>query len=364
MGLSLADILPSAAAALGVAGFENRFALPPTRHAVVCLIDGLGWHTIAAEPETFPFLSTKLTTDPIASAFPTTTPVGLASLGTGLLAGMHGFVGASFLLPETGHILSPLQWGGDPVPLAVQPEATVFEKARATGISVVTAAPGTYRHSGLTRAALRGADYRACEGIEERVAAVRSILATGARSLTYVYWADVDRTGHEFGLGSPQWRTAASIADELVARLASELVSGSVMVVTSDHGMVNCPDSHHISIETTPGLRDGVLHIAGEPRLRHVYARTGAVDEVLATWKSVLSDRMTVLSRDELIESGALGPVDVGIAERVGDVVAIAEGHWMLTSHSDARVSSLLGQHGSWTPQEMDIPAMVMQGGA
>ena len=364
MQLSLADVLPSAASALGVAGFENRLGLAPTGHAVVCLIDGLGWHMIANDPASFPFLSQRMGAAPIASAFPSTTPVGLASLGTGLLAGGHGFVGASFFLPETGHILSPLQWGGDPTPIAVQPEPTVFERAHAGGISVVTAAPAAYRHSGLTRAALRGADYRASEGIDERVAVVRSVLAGDRPSLTYVYWADLDRAGHEFGLSSVQWRSAASIVDQLVMRLADELTPGSTMIVTSDHGMVDCPDSHHISIETTVGLRDGVLHVAGEPRLRHVYARPGATDDVLSTWRTVLSDRVTILSRAELIDSGVLGPVDEGIGERIGDVVAIAEGDWMLTSHGDARVSSLRGQHGSWTSQEMDIPAVVLQGGA
>jgi hypothetical protein len=150
--------------------------------------------------------------------------------------------------------------------------------------------------------------------------------------------------------------------DELISRLAESLTPGSLMVVTADHGMVDCPDSHRISIEATPGLTEGVLHVAGEPRLRHIYAREGAAAEVAAVWRQVLGDRLTILTRDELISSGVLGPVEEGIDERIGDVVAIAEGEWMLSSQVDVRVSSLRGQHGSWTPDEMDIPAIVLLG--
>ena len=362
MRLSLADVLPSAAAAIGVPKFENRLDLPPVRHAVVCLIDGLGWHLMRRYPQAVPFLAHALDAAPIACAFPSTTPVGLASLGTGLQPGSHGFVGASFLLPETGHVLSPLHWGGDPTPMAVQPESTVFERVAAAGFAVSTVAPGAYRSSGLTRAALRGASYRSCEGIQDRVEAVQRAVMSEKPSLTYVYWADVDRAGHEFGVNSAQWQSAVKLADELVMRIFESLPPGALMVVTSDHGMVDCPDSHRISIDITPGLRQGVTHVAGEPRLRHVYAHNGAQSDVADTWKAVLSDRMSILTREELIDTGALGPVDAALDDRIGDVVAVAEGEWMLTSHTDVRVSNLRGQHGSWTIDEMEIPAIVLMG--
>jgi len=362
MRVNLADVLPSAASAIGAPSFDNRLELPPVRHAVVCLIDGLGWHVMQRNLEAVPFLSQFGHDAPIACAFPSTTPVGLASLGTGALPGAHGFVGASFLLPETGSVLSPLHWGGDPTPQSVQPDSTVFERVAAAGFTVTTVAPGAYRSSGLTRATLRGAAYQASEGIDDRVEAVRRCLMSDQPSLTYVYWADVDRAGHEFGVDSPQWCQALLLADELVMRLAELLPPGALMVVTSDHGMVNCPDSHRISIDITPGLSHGVRHVAGEPRLRHIYTQEGAQNDVVDAWRAILRDRITVLTREELIDSGTLGPVDVSIDERIGDVVAIAEGEWMLTSHTDTRVSSLRGQHGSWTPDEMDIPAVVLLG--
>ena len=363
MTLTLADILPSAAAALGVEGFHDCLGITPVNHAVVCLIDGLGWHQLQQFSGSAPFLAQQTARTPMETAFPSTTPAGLASLGTGLLSGQHGMVGASFLLPESGRVLSPLQWGGDPVPVAVQPEPTIFEAVARSGRRVVTIAPGAYQHSGLTRAALRGSTYRPSEDIEARVLELRRVLSDDRQSLTYVYWADLDRTGHEFGIGSDRWRAALATADQLVERLHAELPNDAAMIVTADHGMVDCPLECRLSIDLTPGLRDDVVHVAGEPRLRHIYTRPGAQADVIGRWQAILGNRIQVLSRQELIDTGRLGPVDDMISERIGDLVAVAEGQWMLTSHTDARVSSLIGQHGSWTPDEMDIPAVIVRRG-
>ena len=95
---------------------------------------------------------------PLAAPFPSTTCVSLTSLGTGLPPGMHGIVGTSFRLDD-GSVLAPLSWGGDPNPIATQPEPTVLERAASAGVLVTSAAPAAHRTSGLTRAALRGGEY-------------------------------------------------------------------------------------------------------------------------------------------------------------------------------------------------------------
>lgn len=330
--------------------------LGPARHAVICLVDGLGDRLLARHADLAPALA-ALTGGPITAPFPTTTPVGLGSLGTGLLPGAHGLVGASFLLPEIGAVLQPLHWGTDPSPMAVQPEPTVFERAVRAGVHTLAAGPAAYARSGLTRAALRGADYRGCESVGERVDVVRAATAAAGPSLTYVYWAELDRTGHEFGVDSPQWRAALVRVDGLVAGLLEVLGSGTVLIVTADHGMVDGTD--RIPVDVDRALTDGVTHVAGEPRARHVYAREGAQADVLAAWREHLAGSADVLSRCEVVASGLLGAVDPALEERIGDVVAIARGGTCLTTRADALVSSLIGQHGALTDDERAIPALV-----
>ena len=360
-GPGLADVARSAAAALGVPGLTDVLGLGPARQAVVCLVDGLGWTALQRHAELAPRLH-ALAGGPIGAVFPTTTPVGLGSLGTGLLPGAHGLVGAAFVYPETGQVLSPLQWGSHPTPVAVQPEPTVFEQAARAGVRVTTVSPGAYRESGLTRAVLRGADYVAAEDVDDRVAAARAALQVPGPGLLYVYWSEVDRIGHEFGVDSPQWRAALARADDLVGRLVDALPPGAVLVVTADHGMVDCPDERRIDLDADPRLRADVVRVAGEPRARHVYTRPGAGADVAATWREVLGPAVQVLTRADLVEQGWFGAVDPALEERIGDVMAIARSDVMLASSVDRTVSGLRGQHGAVTPDELLIPALVARG--
>lgn len=355
---SLADVSASAAAAIGLPGFTDRLGLGEARHVVICLIDGLGWQSLRGHADLAPRM-TALEGGAIRAVFPSTTPVGLASLGTGLMPGMHGLVGASFEYPETGEVLSPLQWGSNPTPVAVQPEPTVFEQVARAGVRMTTVSPAAYADSGLTRAVLRGAAYAPAEDIAERVAALQAAQSGADRSFTYVYWPHLDRTGHEAGVASSPWRLALGRADDLVGRLGDVLAPGSAMVVTADHGMVDCPDDRRIDIEADPRLCAGVRRVAGEPRARHVYVERGAAADVLAAWREVLGDRARVLSRLELAESGLLGEVDPALEDRLGDVMAIPEGDWMLASRVDPTVSSLIGQHGATSADEVLIPALI-----
>ena len=357
-GATLADVAVSCAAAVGVPGLQDRLGLGDARHAVIVLIDGLGARLLAEHAPADSFLGARQGSR-IDAVFPTTTVAALASLGTGLQPGGHGMVGGSVLLPETGVVLAPLQWGGTPHPLAVQPEPTVFERAALGGVQVATIAPAAYEHSGLTRAALRGGAYRAAEDIPSRIALLGDELRHGGRALTYVYWPELDRVGHGSGVGSRDWRDALRRVDALVSGIAGVLGPDDVAVVTADHGMVNVDE--RIAIEADPALMDGVRVIAGEPRLRHLYLDAYPAG-VASRWAQRLGDRAVVWTREELIDSGRLGPVDPGIADRIGDVVVMALGSVGLSSATDATVSGLRGQHGGLTPEELEIPAIVLRG--
>ena len=362
---TLAEVLPSACGALGLAGFSDVLrigshssAVP--RHIVIVLVDGLGWRQLQAAADHAPHVVGR--GESISTAFPSTTPVGLATLGTGSAPGMHGMVGATFFLPETDGILHPLTWADDPHPQAIQPEMTVLERAEAAGASVHAIGPRAFARSGLTRAALRGGNYVGADSVGERIA--EAAVRDSGPALTYVYWGDLDKTGHVHGVDSDAWRLELEHVDSIIERLRRSLEPESLLVVTADHGMIDCPDAAHVDIDAMKPLQQGVRRIAGEPRMRHVYARTGAAAAVAATWAEELEGRAWVLSREGAVDAGLFGDTEADYADRIGDVLAIARDSTSLVSpRTDALVSALRGQHGSLTPAEMEIPLIVLTGG-
>ena len=360
---SLSQVLPSAAAVLGVPEHADALGLGQVLDepagVTVLLIDGLGWGALHRHRDVAPRLA-GLAGSGITATFPTTTPTSLASLGTGLSPGEHGIVGAGFWLPETGQVLHPLSWGDQPHPIAVQPEETILERAARRGIDVRSVSPRPYEHSGLTRAALRGGTYCGADSFGERVSEVASA-AQSSRSLTYAYWGDLDRTGHVHGVDSEAWREELRHIDGFVSRIIDLLPRRHILVVTSDHGMIDC---RRVDIDADPRLRHGVRLVSGEPRMRHVYTRPGAADEVAATWAHVLGDDAWVLTRRQAIDAGLFGAVWPDNVERIGDILALARGDVALVSAAvDKTVSGLLGQQGSLTQEDLRVPLLVSPGG-
>jgi hypothetical protein len=362
-GESLAAVLPSAAAALAVPGFWDLLQLGEGyRHVIVVLIDGLGRSALRDHASIAPFM-TGADVRTIHAATPTTTPTGLATLGTGLPPGTHGLVGASFMVDGHRGLLHPLQWQEDPSPRAVQPEATILEQLSDRGVRVTSIGPRAYERSGLTRSALRGGVYRGADSLGERLGELLEVSLDPQPALSYVYWPDLDRTGHAHGVDSAHWAGELAHVDYLVERIADRCSSDELLVITSDHGMVDVNHDKRIDIDDFPQLRHQVLNIGGEPRCRFVYTRRGHEEEVAQVWRTALEEYAWVMTRSEAIAAGYFGSMDSAITDRVGGVIAWAKGEWSLTSPSvDSRVSNLRGQHGSLTAAEVEIPLIVVPG--
>jgi len=132
------------------------------------------------------------------------------------------------------------------------------------------------------------------------------------------------------------------------------------LLVIADHGMVDSPIASRVDVDAEPALRDGLFLMGGEARFRHLYCRSGAIDDVAATWRSVLGDRADVLTREEAIGRGWFGTVEPLVMPRLGDVVVACRGDHAVISTTDfSYESTLIGLHGSLTADEMLIPLLV-----
>ncbi len=357
---TLADLSQSVLASLGEAGADNVLGLPQAARVCLLVVDGLGWELLRAQRQGAPFLAALAETGCwLTAGFPATTVTSLSSLGTGRPPGQHGLVGYQVRVPATGGLLNALRWDKSVDPIAWQPGPTIFERAAAAGIGAFRVAAGAFRHSGLSVAAMRGADYRSADTLGALVAGAAAALAEAPRALAMVYTGDLDSTGHARGCASAAWRFQLRHVDLLAQQLATALPEGTALHITADHGMVDVPPEDRIDADTVPALRDGVALLGGEPRARHVYTMPGAAADVLAAWRSTLGDRAWIASREEAIDAGWFGPVQARIADRIGDVVAAARGpSAVVATVTEPRESALVGMHGSLSATDQRVPLL------
>jgi hypothetical protein len=409
---SLADLLPSVSALLGVPGADDvlglRESLDGIRRIAVLLVDGLGEYQIPLLRPYAPILG-DLPGRTLTSGFPSTTPVSLVTLGTGAPPGAHGVLGFTVRRPD-GRVLSHIFWSDDPDPMEWQPVPTRFASAAAAGVAVTTITRPEFEGSGLTVSANRGGTFvgaadadtladsmlRALGGREGPMLGGgggrglgggdgrplgggggrplgggdgRGLGGGGGRplgggdgpALVYGYHPDLDHAGHLAGVDSEAWRDAARGVDRLLDRLLGGLPPDAALLVTADHGQVNIPYAQRFDLGVDPVLKDGVIGVAGEPRVRYLYPAAGARDDVMAAYRSVLGSSAWVLTRDEAIEGGWFGPVPAEHRDRIGEIVVICLDRTVVLASGwePPAVASLIGYHGSVTAAEMTIPLLI-----
>jgi len=378
---TLADVLPGTAAALGVPVHRGDLPADPlgltdalggARRVAVLLIDGLGADLLRVHADLAPTLAALSSpVGDVTAPCPSTTPVSLATLGTGLPPGSHGILGFVTAVPgertATGEdrTLNHVQWRDDPDPDVWQAQPTVFQQAEAAGVPATAVGPYAYAGSGLTRAVYRGATYTGAVSHGDLCALVLRSLAATPRALVYGYIPELDLTGHVRGVDSPSWRAELAFVDRVVEELLAGLPDDAALVVTADHGMLDVPATTRLDLDADPDLADGVRLLAGEPRARYVHTVPGAEADVLHRWQEILGDRAWVAGRQDAVDSGVFGPVDDAVAERIGNVVALARGTWALTTpRLEPGPSRLAAYHGSLTATELAIPLLTARGAA
>lgn len=379
---SVAEVLGSAAASIGVDGFENRLGLPPAKRICVVLADGLGRGLLKQKSAHTPFLRGVVQQGQgevpvwLDSAFPSTTAASLASLGTGLAPGQHGLVGYDVLDPSQDKVVNMLgNWDAGVDPQDWQPFPTIFERA-AEHVEVTTVSLPQFGDSPMTRAALRGGTFVSGITSHARTAAAAEAMAGADASLMYFYVNDLDKAGHRHGCQSPEWEHQLEELDATVKRLDSSLPAGTTVLLTADHGMLDVPEAQRIDYSADPALMAGVRHTAGEPRMLHLYledeaAPSSGVDSgpgtarqrLLDAWRGRFGERIWAFTREEAIAAGLFGPVRPGVEQRIGDVMIAARDALAFYDTGRVRPTAMevVGQHGSLTKAEREVPLLCFQ---
>ena len=355
--------MPSIFSSLGLTTAHDSIQCgeSPSGRELLFLVDGLGADLLSAYAEVAPSLSRMVLRSTIATSFPSTTATSLATLTTGEMPGVHGMVGYTVQVPRSGgRVLNSLKWDERVDPAIWQPIPTLFERGADQGIYTTHVAAKRYENTGFTRAVFRGANYKGANISSDLVAETVAALQKSP-SFVYLYVNDVDSAGHSDGVGSEKWIGALKYVDSLVEELMRKLPKGTRIWLTADHGMINVDEKVIMGNEND--LLTDVAVIAGEPRMRHLYLSAdseSAEKEVISRWESALGSKVAMYTRQSAIAAGLFGQhVALDASERVGDVIAIAQGNLVLLDPKNAdKEGAMIGHHGGDSFTETSVPLL------
>jgi hypothetical protein len=183
----------------------------------------------------------------------------------------------------------------------------------------------------------------------------------------YFYLNELDKAGHRYGCASERWEHQLEELDSTVRRLSATLPAGTTIILTGDHGMVDVPESQRLDYSTDPALVAGVRHTAGEPRMVHLYleadAGEAARDALLDAWRRRFGERIWAFTREQGLAAGLFGSLRPEVGPRIGDVMIAARDTLALydTRRVRPQAMEVVGQHGSLTKPEREVPLLCFQ---
>ena len=353
-GACLSNLLSGVVAQL--LGETSVLDIPRAARYVILLIDGLGWYPVAAHSHDSDLFAPRLgEATRLTCAVPSTTATSLTSIGCGSEPGRHGVVGYSCLDPDRGCVVNALTWAGGPVDVeGFACESTLYQRIRSRGLTGGCVSLARFKGSGLQKLAFGGSEHLGVETEGDHRAFIGLVIrALRDHEVVYAYERGLDHAGHAHGVGSWQWLDSLARAEDLVTDLLEVLPDDTCLLVTGDHGMINVPTEHQITLEDHPGLM-GAWRVGGEPRLRQLYSQRP--DRLAGAWASELGERAEVWLRDDAIEAGWFGDVADRVRPRIGDVLVVMRDDWAVHTRTLPKEFGLHGQHGSLTATEMYVP--------
>jgi len=328
-------------------------ALEEVDQVVLLVVDGLGWNQLQDRARYAPTL-TALEGGPLTTVAPSTTAAALTSITTGMPPGAHGIVG--YRMAVDGEVLNVLRWqaSGRDARATIPPDKVqVNEPFAGHRPPVVTRAE--FRQTGFTQAHLDRSRLSGWRMTSTLVTEVAHLVGRG-EPFVYAYYEGVDKVAHEYGLGDFYDAELASV-DRIVEDLLGVLPAGAALVVISDHGQVDVGDR---VITPAPEVLAHVDQQSGEGRFRWLHARPGHARHLLEAATAYHADTAWVVSVDEVIDDGWLGPVVIDAARRMlGDVALVARDPVSFHDPTDSGPFVLVARHGSLTADEMLVPMLV-----
>jgi predicted AlkP superfamily pyrophosphatase or phosphodiesterase len=181
------------------------------------------------------------------------------------------------------------------------------------------------------------------------------------KKFVYAYFSELDSLAHVHGVASKQVAAQFAALDEALAGfLRSIRGSETALIVTADHGFVDCD---FVQLENHAELAGMLqLPLCGEPRAAYCYVQAGKVDQFEAYVRSEMAN-VAILEKAETLIAGnyyGIGTPHPRLRGRIGDYVLLMRpGYAIKDWLPGERRHAQIGVHGGLSADEMYVPLVV-----
>ena len=368
-----------------------RFGLPEHADRVALVyFDAFGWRFLERHGD-HPLFRRARSVERLTSQCPSTTAAHVTTIHSGLPLAEHGVYEWFVLEPTLDRLIAPLLFafagdkergtlGAAGLPLrAVFPNSSPFyRRLGAAGVAPVVVQPAAFNptpataHVAPTALLAANATLAGFTAIDEAFELLAAAATREPRLFANVYLPHVDELMHQHGPDHAYVDEAIDWTLDLLDGALGSLPPGTLVLLTADHGMVP------VSPETTvyvndlwpelagllrPGADGKPLAPAGSCRDLFLHTLPGRAEAVRAGLARRLEGIAEAHLTADLVADGLFGPSpSERLLARLAEVVVLPlhgeAVYWREPGRFEQR---FLGQHGGLTPDEMDIPLVVLE---
>src|SRR5258707_4895618 len=380
---------------------EGHSALPqdvftnlPSRYNKVILffVDAFGWRFFERYAEKYEFLKTVLkhgAVSKMTSQFPSTTAAHVTCIHTGLNVGQSGVYEWNYYEPLVDEVITPLlfSYAGDKerdtlkhagiAAEAYFPRQTVYQKLHTMGIASYALQSEAYTQSTFSTIVYKGAELIPYRRLSEALTNLEELVFSDRAQVAYyfLYFDKIDATGHTYGPNSDQFErmmdTFLRMMKEFYQKLAGKL-EHTLLVMTADHGQLEVhPQKTFYLNRQAAGIeqylqtnRHGKPIVpAGSARDMFLHIKEKRVDEAIAFLQKHQQNKSEVYRTQQLVGQHFFGSAQPSneFMSRVGNVVILPYQDETVWWYEAGRFEMhFRGHHGGLTPQEMEIPLLLL----
>jgi hypothetical protein len=337
------------------------------RNLVLLVVDGLGYHHLTGAPGG-EVLRQHLV-GPMTSVFPTTTATAITTFLTGVAPQQHALTGWFMYFRELGTVMAVLPFrprhGGESLGKSGVAAAEIFAQASVFNrlpCDCYVLIPEHIADSDFNTVHCAGAQRRRYTTLRQFFKQVRQVLReSDRRKYVYAYWPELDSLAHSHGVASPEVASHLGQLDAGFAGLLQDIRgTETALVVTADHGVIDCDRGRLIELEQHPRLRDTLLlPLCGERRIAYCYVHPRREGEFEAYAHEHLRHAAHLFRSEDLASAGyfGLGPADPRLLERIGHYALLMRENctvkdWVLGEHRHTHI----GSHGGLSDAELYVP--------
>lgn len=318
----------------------DREAFGRPEKMVFILCDGMGIELLNRHARMGRILSNRQT---ISTLFPPTTVAMTTSLNTGLSVGQHGRLAWSGRFGDrvVEFFTKKDFYDGTPVSIEFPQFETTWKKIKKTGVNVLT----------LEK-------YRLPEkSLLDMLEIAISFIKEPGKRFVFLYWNEPDHTMHKFGIGSAEVNAKIHEIEDATEYMHKSIPNATI-VITADHGGI---DIERVYAEDISGLSEcWSMPPSMEVRVVSMNVHSDKFDQLQNIFSDKLKD-FKLFTHEEYINSGLLGegPYHEITNKQIGDFVAVSTSHRGLFNKY-LPPKEIIADHSGMTPQEMEIPLIVI----